>query len=55
MKKSVIMPDGARIYYKINKFNSRNFLIFVHGLSGNHTAFNPVIRMFNKKRVSNSR
>ncbi len=53
MEKSIISFDGTRIYYEVNRFSSRNFLVFVHGLSGNHTAFNPVIKLFNKKKISN--
>jgi pimeloyl-ACP methyl ester carboxylesterase len=53
MKKSIITSDGVRIYYEVNRLDGKDFLVFVHGLSGNHTAFNPIIRQLNKKGISN--
>ena len=52
MEKLITSFDGTKIYYKINRFKTKTFLTFIHGLSGNHTAFNPIIELFNNKKMS---
>ena len=53
-EKTIQTYDNNIIYYKHKRFNNKNkpTLVFIHGLSGNHTIWNNVVQYFHKKRYS---
>ena len=52
MPKDIVSLDGTKISYRIHRYKSKRFLVFIHGLSGNSTAFNPIMKSFNIRGVS---
>ena len=44
-------PDGTRIWYDINR-GKKDFLIFIHGLSGSSSAWKPAFDFFRKRGYS---
>ena len=54
MKEKIIQTyDNNHIFYKHKNFNNKKpTLVFIHGLSGNHTIWNNVVDYFHKKMYS---
>lgn len=49
-----VTTDKTKIFYTLNRYENTNYtLVFLHGLGGDMTAWSPIIKDLNKRKISN--